>query len=236
MLDFETFVLCASTGDLADARTETARSHADAIEFRMDLATDPFGALAAYDESLPLLVTYRPEWEGGAYTGDESARLDAIVDVAGHDAVEAVDIEVDTLRTDVGKEAAEAVREQGATVVASAHDFERTPASSALRRLLYEAATLGDVGKVAVTATSRADALRLLEATDAATTWGETVATMAMGEAGSHTRAVAPVYGSRIGYAPVDPAEATAPGQYDLATLRTLVDGLNGANPPTADG
>ena len=80
-----------------------------------------------------------------------------------------------------------------------------------------------------VTAESPADALRLLEATHAATTWGDTVATMAMGAAGSHTRAVAPVYGSRIGYAPVDPPDATAPGQYDLTTLRTLVDGLLGA-------
>jgi 3-dehydroquinate dehydratase-1 len=35
------------------------------------------------------------------------------------------------------------------------------------------------------------------------------------------------VYGSRIGYAPVDPARATAPGQYDLATLRGVVDALH---------
>jgi 3-dehydroquinate dehydratase-1 len=49
---------------------------------------------------------------------------------------------------------------------------------------------------------------------------------MAMGEAGKHTRAVAPVYGSKIGYAPVDPERATAPGQFDLATLRRLVDEL----------
>ncbi|MFC6725501.1 type I 3-dehydroquinate dehydratase, partial [Halobium palmae] len=47
---------------------------------------------------------------------------------------------------------------------------------------------------------------------------------MAMGQPGRHTRAVAPVYGSRIGYAPVDPADATAPGQFDLGTLRTLID------------
>jgi 3-dehydroquinate dehydratase-1 len=51
---------------------------------------------------------------------------------------------------------------------------------------------------------------------------------MGMGEAGRHTRAVAPVYGSRLGYAPVDPADATAPGQYDLATLAELVDALGG--------
>ena len=55
---------------------------------------------------------------------------------------------------------------------------------------------------------------------------GESVATMAMGEPGRHSRAVAPVYGSRIGYAPVDPDEATAPGQYDLPTLRRLVEDL----------
>jgi 3-dehydroquinate dehydratase-1 len=47
-----------------------------------------------------------------------------------------------------------------------------------------------------------------------------------MGEAGRHSRAVAPLYGSRIAYAPVDPDRATAPGQFDLATLSDLVDRL----------
>jgi 3-dehydroquinate dehydratase-1 len=231
-IDFDAFVLCASTGDLADATTETARTHADAVEYRMDLAADPLAALDDYVVQAtgvsPLLVTYRPEWEGGAFAGDEDDRLDALVEAAAHDAVGAVDLELATLRTDRGRETATAVRERNAAVVASVHEFAGTPASSTLRRLLHEAATAGNVGKLAVTAESRTDALRLLEATHAATTWGDRVATMAMGEAGRHTRAVAPVYGSRIGYAPVDPAEATAPGQYDLATLRTLVDGLTG--------
>ncbi|MFB6130999.1 MAG: type I 3-dehydroquinate dehydratase, partial [Salinigranum sp.] len=82
--------------------------------------------------------------------------------------------------------------------------------------------------KLAVTARRPRDALALLSATAAATSWGHRVATMAMGEAGSHTRAVAPVYGSKIGYAPVDPARATAPGQYDLETLSGLVAALSG--------
>lgn len=66
----------------------------------------------------------------------------------------------------------------------------------------------------------------MIEATHEATAAGHRVATMCMGEPGRHTRAVTPVYGSKIGYAPVDPANATAPGQYPLATLRELVDGL----------
>jgi 3-dehydroquinate dehydratase-1 len=49
---------------------------------------------------------------------------------------------------------------------------------------------------------------------------------MAMGAPGRHSRAVAPLYGSRIGYAPVESENATAPGQYDLATLRELVQSL----------
>ena len=82
------------------------------------------------------------------------------------------------------------------------------------------------MAKLAVTAEDSDDALDLLAATRAHAAEGRQVATMAMGEAGRHTRAVAPVYGSKIGYAPVDPVEATAPGQYDLETLRSLVDAL----------
>ena len=66
----------------------------------------------------------------------------------------------------------------------------------------------------------------MLSVTHELTEEGLSIATMAMGEAGRHTRAVAPVYGSKIGYAPVDSKKVTAPGQYDLETLRGLVDEL----------
>jgi len=79
---------------------------------------------------------------------------------------------------------------------------------------------------MATTAHASNDVLAMLEATQELTAAGEAVATMCMGEAGRHSRAVTPLYGSRIGYAPVDPAAATAPGQYDLATLRSLVEQL----------
>jgi 3-dehydroquinate dehydratase-1 len=231
-LSFDSFVLTASTADLADAETATARAHADAVEFRMDLADDPESALASYDGTLPLLVTNRATWEGGECDDDEDTRLRTLERAAERECVAAVDIELASLIGKRGATAADRIRSLGASVVASVHDFEGTPQASALHEQLHRAATLGDVGKVAVTATDRTDALRLLEATNAATTWGDTVATMAMGEAGRHTRAVAPVYGSKIGYAPVDPADATAPGQYDLETLSELVGKLE-RNPDT---
>ncbi|QIB73410.1 type I 3-dehydroquinate dehydratase [Halogeometricum borinquense] len=223
-LSFDSFVLAASTATLA--AEPAAREHADVVEFRMDLADDPLAELDDYDGTLPLLVTNRASWEGGESEADEEGRLASLERAARYDAVVAVDVELNALETTRGVTAAERLRESNVAVIASVHDFERTPATSELRRLLHEAATVGDVGKVAVTANSRHDALRLLEATHAATAWGDTVATMGMGEAGKHTRAVAPVYGSKIGYAPVHAGKETAPGQYDLESLAHLTESL----------
>jgi 3-dehydroquinate dehydratase-1 len=221
-MNFEEFVLCAATADLDDE--PTAREHADAVEFRMDLADDPVEALESYDGELPILATNRAKWEGGEAA--DASRLEALGEAAALDRVEAIDLELDSIRSEAGQRVAETARENDAAVVVSVHDFERTPASADLRNVLEEATSFGDVGKLAVTAQSREDVLVLLAATQEFDARGERVATMAMGEAGRHSRAVAPLYGSRIGYAPVDPEDATAPGQYDLATLRDLVDSL----------
>jgi len=221
---FDTFRLAAATADLTEE--PAAREHADLVEFRMDLADAPLDALADYDGELPLLCTNRAAWEGGE--ADDAGRLDALETAAEHDAVVAVDVELAAIE-DGAQSTLDHAHDHGAAVVASVHDFEGTPEGDELARLLARAAAAGDVGKLAVTAESRADTLRLLSVTHAMAAEGATVATMAMGEAGRHTRAVAPLYGSRIGYAPVDPDAATAPGQYDLATLAGLVDRLDDA-------
>ncbi|MFC7177126.1 type I 3-dehydroquinate dehydratase [Halosegnis marinus] len=222
-LDFDAFRLAASTADLAEE--PAARDHADLVEFRMDLADDPLDALDGYDGELPLLCTNRAAWEGG--DAAEDGRLAALERAAEHDAVVAVDVEVAAIE-DGAQPTVDHAHDHGARVVASVHDFEGTPTGDELARLLARAAAAGDVGKLAVTAESADDTLRLLSVTRAMAAEGATVATMAMGEAGRHTRAVAPLYGSRIGYAPVATENATAPGQYDLATLSDLVARLSG--------
>jgi len=156
-------------------------------------------------------------------------RRDLLERAVEFDAVTAVDLELAALSGEGDHDAgrvADHAREHGASVVVSTHDFEATPDRAAIAHRLERACAYGDVGKMASTAQSADDVLAMLGATRELTAAGETVATMCMGEAGRHSRAVAPLYGSRIGYAPVDPADATAPGQYDLATLRTLVGQL----------
>ncbi len=223
-MDFESFVLAAATADLADE--PAARESADAVEFRMDLADDdPVAAIETYDGDLPLIATNRADWEGGE-AEDGPDRLAALETAAESPQVGAVDVELETVEQGDAEDLLATAEATDTAVIVSVHDFDATPSRSELRALLERAGKHGDVAKVAVTAESPDDVLDLLAATRAAAVAGETVATMAMGEAGRHSRAVAPLYGSKIGYAPVDPAEATAPGQFDLATLRNLVERL----------
>jgi 3-dehydroquinate dehydratase-1 len=227
-MNFDGFVLCATTGDLGEE--PAAREHADAIEFRMDLADDPLSALDEYDGTLPLLVTNRPTWEGGERAAD-STRIQELHQAIEYDAVEAVDVELaavaddETDRADATEVLAAANAADVQTVV-SVHDFETTPEMGDIADVLAQTTALGDVGKLAVTADHTGHVLDLLRVTYEFAQAGERVATMAMGRPGRHSRVVAPLYGSSIGYAPLDVATATAPGQYDLAQLRTLIDAL----------
>ncbi len=221
-MDFDSVTLAASTADLTEE--PDAREHADCIEFRMDLADEPLAALEAYDGELPILATNRAEWEGG--DAPDAGRLEALAEATAIEPVEAIDVELESILEGDAEDVLETARERGVATVVSAHDFEGTPPRGEIVSTLTEARKHADVAKIAVTAESKADTLALLSATEQMTAHGDPVATMAMGELGSHTRAVAPVYGSKIGYAPVDPGKATAPGQYDLETLSRLVADL----------
>jgi len=221
-MEFDEFRLAASVADLD--REPAARSDADLLEFRMDLAADPLDQLAAYDGALPILATNRADWEGGQAEG--ANRLDDLATASEYDDVVAVDVELNAVRHGDGEGVLDHARAHGASAVVSTHDFEGTPPADDLRDRLADAVAAGDVGKLAVTATDPADVLTVLMLTREFTASGFQVATMAMDGIGCHSRAVAPIYGSKLGYAPIDPDEATAPGQYDLATLRGLVDQL----------
>lgn len=228
-MDFDSFVLAASLADLHEE--PRARSNADWVEFRMDryaaaTGNDPLAALADYGGELPIIATNRASWEGGDAT-DDADRLDALAEAATLPSVEAVDVELRSIEDGSGRVVVERARDHDTAVIASLHDFEATPSRESMERSLERATDVADVGKLAVTAADPGDVLDLLGATWHATTAGRRVATMAMGGPGRHSRVVAPRYGSKIGYAPVDAERATAPGQYDLATLARLVAELD---------
>lgn len=225
-MDFDTFVLAASTADL-DAEP-AAREHADAIEYRMDLTESPREALELYEGELPVIATNRPDWEGGERP-DGAERRAELLDAIELPAVEAVDVELRALTDgpDAAVDLAPVVRaavDADVRVIVSYHDFEATPDLSDLAEIAAQVCTVGDVGKLALTPQDRGEILDLLRVTHEFSAADRSIATMAMGAMGAHSRIVAPLYGSKIGYAPIDPEEATAPGQFDLATLARLID------------
>jgi 3-dehydroquinate dehydratase-1 len=220
-MNLDRFVLAATTDDLT--REKHVREWADAVEFRMDSADDPLTQLSAYDGDLPIIATNRGQWFGGK--AHDSGRLDTLFEAAKSDAVRLVDIELETARGTSW--VLEEFRKEDVDLIISFHEFDGTPDVPTLGAIFEDCAEYGDVAKVATYANERADALRMLQAVNDATEDGLRVAGISMGEIGRHTRAVAPVYGSKLGYAPLESDESEyAPGQIPIDELASLIEAL----------
>ena len=229
------FTLAATTNDLT--RERAVRDVADVVEFRIDGAEDPVAQLSAYDGELPILATNRARWFGGE--APDIGRLDRLFEASEFDAVQMVDIELETTRgTD---SVIDEFRANDVEIITSYHAFEDTPDLDTLTALFEECAEYGDVAKVATYAADYADSLRMLEAVHAATSEGMRVAGISMGGIGSHTRVVAPLYGSKLGYAPLkSDGSEYAPGQIPIRELASMIESLTPADdapkrPPSVD-
>ena len=221
-LPLDRFTLAAVVNNLDRSVPSEAAS---AIEFRMDHADDPISQLKAYDGQLPIIATNRAKWEGGAAA--DAGRLDALRVAATQPMVAAIDIELASVDEAEASTLRDVARDHGTTIIVSWHDFEQTPSRSSLTERLQRACDWGDIGKLAVTAQSPEDVLDVLTVTQQLTQSDCPVATMCMGTIGRHSRIIAPVYGSRIGYAPVESADASAPGQFPLEEMAALIDALS---------
>ena len=223
-MDFSTFVLAASMTSLDNLPTSV--NQADAIEFRMDLSPDPLAELSQYSLDLPIIATNRVAHEGGNCPENDS-RIDLLCDAMSNPSVKAIDVEFSSITSGHGQRAIDHAQKHDISTIISTHNFNSTPSLLELESILTESTKIGDVGKLSVTAESPSDITNLLVATWNQTQSGNLVATMSMGTLGSHSRVIAPFYGSKIGYAPLDLNTTTAPGQYSLETLRNLINSLS---------
>lgn len=218
-MNLNEFHLAATTNDLT--REPEARTAADIVEFRMDTAEDPLEQLSEYDGTLPIIATNRGKWFGGK--ARDTGRLDRLSAASRYDSVKLVDVELETARSKgwVVNE----FRENGVDLIISHHDFDETPDQEVLDAIIEQCAQYGDIAKVATFPQNHSDNLRLLKAIHKATSKGINVAGLSMGEIGSHTRIIGPIYGSKLGYAPLaaDNNEY-APGQIPLKKLATLIE------------
>ncbi len=200
-----------------------AAGGADLVELRVDCIGDVPAVEAALraPRVLPVLLTVRSKSEGGAWTGEERARIGLLLRLAAL-APDYVDVEAATWR------AAEPVRRWAAAraggvprLIISQHDLEDTPAdvAAALRTLREIPA---DVHKAVFTARDATDALRVAAAL-ARAPHPERLIALAMGEAGLVTRVLARKFNAFLTFASLAEGRASAPGQPTLSDLRTLL-------------
>lgn len=220
-------MLCLSlAGEDAEVlirRAEPCIHLADLVEIRLDSMRDPDIGPFAARFPVPILVSNRPQWEGGAFGGSEEERL-AQLERALDIGAAYVDIE---LRTEERLRDAllTRVRTRGAWGLVSWHDFTATPESGELLTIFGRMrATGARSGKIVTTATGVQDSLRLLALLETAVSVRFPLSVFAMGAAGRISRLAGLYLGGHISYAFPDEAEATAPGQIPLGHLRALCD------------
>lgn len=217
-----------ASSDRLDA-SDALVAAADLLEVRLDLGDVTPAAVAAYDGPLPLLLTNRSVEEGGAAEPGD-ARLDALADCLPGERVWGVDVE--SRVANAGSTAAEApaaarlldaAKNAGVRVVCSMHPAE--PVSTTVMGVhLAEAASVGDIAKLAVPAESPEHLGELTEVTATATDDGLPVATMATGRFGPPSRLIAIALGCRLVYGAPPGAEPVVAGQPSVDALRTVVD------------
>src|SRR5437867_2907932 len=128
---------------------------ADLVELRLDTVSDPDVAGALAGRRRPVLVTCRPEWEGGHFKASEEARK-AILASACALGADFVDIEWRARFADL------IAARDGRGVVLSAHDFGALP-NDLQGPLRAMRATGAKIVKMAVTPAQLSDCVTLLE-------------------------------------------------------------------------
>lgn len=173
-----------------------------------------------------VLFTFRTSGEGGSrfIEKEDYYRLNSSAAASG--CADLVDVEafLDEKRT---AEEIQKIHLAGSRVIASNHDFEKTPSEEEMVRRLRRMEELGaDVAKLAVMPENRRDVLTLLWATAAADEMLTVpVVTMSMGRLGVVSRLSGALTGSAMTFAAV--GETSAPGQIPAEQMMEFLNCLS---------
>lgn len=175
---------------------------------------------------LPLLVTFRTREEGGEQSVSPKDYAAFLRKVLMSGQADLIDVELfrgEKLLRDICKEA----KARGVKVIASSHDFEKTPAKEEILARLIRMQDCGaDLLKLAVMPQDAGDVLTLLSAT-----WEmqeqyakQPVVTMSMGPKGAVSRLAGEVFGSAMTFGST--GVASAPGQVSVPELKMALEVL----------
>ena len=174
---------------------------------------------------MPLIMTVRTAGEGGALDidADEYAELNIRAALTGFADI----VDVQTFIDGDGETAlriTEAAHDAGVRVIASWHDFARTPEKKELLDRMRRMQDLGaDIVKIAVMPHSMKDTVTLISAAEEMTSEyaDRPVVAISMGEHGVITRIAGGFWGSSVTFAAA--SRPSAPGQIGASELSELL-------------
>ena len=208
----------------------------DVVEWRVDWFEDVFEFEKVKDvlvdlrkelKELPLLFTFRTSKEGGEKSIENQEYVNLNKSVAATGLVDLVDVEVFT-GDEYVKEVIKSAHESNVKVIASNHDFDKTPSKDEIVSRLIKMQDLGaDIPKIAVMPTCKLDVLELLEATVIMSEQhaNRPIITMSMAGKGVISRLCGEAIGSCLTFGSV--AKASAPGQINVEELNKVLNIIN---------
>lgn len=219
-------LICVSVAACDEAAVQATVSPVlplvDVVEIRLDCMADPRVADVIATLGHPVLLTNRPQWEGGQWSGSEQERVDLLCRGLQWGA-RYVDIEL-RATPEIRSQVLEQASGVGAQVIVSFHDFHTTPSTEHLERTLEQMMASGaDIAKIVVTATTPRETLRILALQERAMAVGFPLCAFAMGAAGTISRLATLQLGGFMTYAALSSAQATAPGQLSVEELHALL-------------
>ena len=206
---------------------------ADVVEWRVDWYDDCFQQSQVEDTAkklqsilngLPLLFTFRTAKEGGEkeISTVDYTRLNTLA--VQCDAIDLIDVEAFTGEEDV-RHMIQQAHINDKKVIASNHDFQKTPSKDEIIRRLRLMQDLGaDIPKIAVMPTCRKDVLTLLDATlEMYENYADRpFITMSMAGTGMISRLSGECFGSALTFGAA--GKTSAPGQIDVNSLEMVLD------------
>lgn len=175
---------------------------------------------------MPLLLTFRSKREGGQKEISSKQYTMLIKHAIDSGMVDAVDVEA-FFDDGILREISAYARDRGAVVIASYHDFDKTPeASDIVKRLKHMEKEGADIAKIAVMPQSKKDVARLIAALcEADEKLCIPVIAISMGRLGVVSRVSGEVFGSCLTFGAID--AASAPGQIEAGKLKNTLELLS---------
>jgi 3-dehydroquinate dehydratase / shikimate dehydrogenase len=192
----------------------SASKYADIVELRIDYIPDLQNALTCIEKSLknktkPVIITNRPEREGGNFKGNEQDRL-GLLQKAIELGADYVDVEYDSIK--------QITRRDSSKIIISHHNFKETPHN--LNKIYNDICQHNpDIVKIVTYANDITDNIRIFELLKSAKV---PTISFCMGELGYISRILTSKFGGFLTFASLEKGKESAPGQLTVNELSKI--------------